>query len=287
MVMTLRALCLCPLLVALSGVAWADVIHLKNGRTMEGEITRTTSDAVHLRVRGGKMVLPLSVVDRIEERARPQDEFAERVRRVDSADPDALERLALWASSRGLGQESQNLNAHADGIRLQRRVDSVRGTRRAQDWVDVYRWAKHRRLSGEVQEWLLDQAESIDADHLGLRTARRERALAAEEVERLATEKAERSQNYRQRRSARIAQRNREKAERAEAERVSRLEAQLAEQQARIEELEQRSTRSVIRRRRRPGGGGLVVPGLPYVQPLPCPTQPVEPPPPPVSIRGG
>jgi hypothetical protein len=271
------------------------VIHLKNGRTMEGEITRKTADTVQLRVRGGSMTFPMRVVARIEERARPQDAFAARMRRVDTTDPAALERLALWASSRGLGQESQNLNAQADGIRLQRRVDAVRGTRRAQDWVDVYRWAQHRRLSDEVRGWLLEQAEAIDADHQGLRIARRELAQAAEAAERAADARARAPEGYRARKRARIERYKREKAEAAEQARIARLEAQLAQQQARIDELERCDDRRVIRRRRRPRRGvsvGVIVPSDPclegtpgLIKATPLPQQP-DPGQQPVSIRG-
>ena len=293
--------------LGLSGSVWADVIHLKNGRTMEGEVSRQTPDSIHLEVRGGKMVLPRSAIARVERKARPQDAFAAKLRQTDSTDPEALDDLALWASSRGLGQESQNLTAQANGIRLQQRVDAIRGTTNPRDWIEVYHFAQHRHLSSEVQVWLLEQAAALDPDHHSVRMARRERELALSEAE-AAREAEVDTRNWAEKREARARRRLEEKAAAAEQARIDRLEAQVAAQQERIEELEdQPNRRRIIRRRGRGGVGvGIIYPngtggiiranggGIIRADPA-CPPPPPPPPPPtepapdpnPVSIRGG
>jgi len=227
--------------LATGAVARADVVHLKNGRTMEGEVVRRTAEAIHLEVRGGKMVLPAAMVERVEERMSPEQEFGARARRTDMSDPRAIDRLALWASSRGLGDRARNLTELARGLRLERKVEAARARGQAGAFVDVYYWAESQGLSPELRGWLLEQARAIDPADPAVRSVEQRRAR------RVAAERQEAARREAETRAA---------VERAERARIERLEERLARQQERIEELEQGSSalsdrRRVIRRRRR------------------------------------
>src|SRR5690606_4493965 len=118
--------------------------------------------AVHLEVPGGRVVLPATSVERIERRDTPQEEYGERARGTDMNDPAAVDALAAWAGERGLGDQAEHLRALARGLRLERRVAAVRGSRHAQDWVDVYQWSRAEGASLEVQRWLVEQASALD-----------------------------------------------------------------------------------------------------------------------------
>ncbi|MEZ6187205.1 MAG: hypothetical protein R3F62_19610 [Planctomycetota bacterium] len=163
-------------------VAQADILHLHNGRTLEGQVVRRTPSTITLRMNHGRMNVPTDQVKEIERRMRPEHELAERYREIDPTNPAELERLALWASQRGLGREASDLSAHALGIRLERRMDAIRDSRDIRDWLDTYTWAQVNGCSETVQLHLLGQAQAIDPEDRTLRAliaAREEAARAA------------------------------------------------------------------------------------------------------------
>ena len=92
------------LFVLCLAVAQADILHLHNGRTLEGQIVQRTPTEITLRMNYGRMKVRVDQVREIERRLRPELELAERYREIDPSDPAALERLSLWASRRGLGR---------------------------------------------------------------------------------------------------------------------------------------------------------------------------------------
>ncbi|MBX3471755.1 MAG: hypothetical protein KF878_33280 [Planctomycetes bacterium] len=239
----------------LAGPASADVVHLTNGRRIEGKVVEERRGAVHLEVPGGRVVLPANSVARIERRETPQEEFGDRARDTDMTDPAAVEALAAWASGRGLSDQAEHLRALAQGLRLERRVASIRGSRLAMDWIEVYAWSRGQGASLEVQRWLVAQAAALDPDHPAVRAAQRsvEREHEALEAGHTAAEHAPRPPARADKSAARAA-----------AERAAALEAELAqrelEEQAlreRVEQLEQgqqhQLRRRVVRRRANPG----------------------------------
>jgi hypothetical protein len=245
------ALCL-PLFLALTALAHADVIHLNNGRTMEGKVLKAHRGMVTLKVPGGTLVIPQSTVKRIEKRKTPQEEYGERARRTDMTNPRALDTLAHWASSRGLGEQAQNLRAQARGIRLQQRVDGVRDSRFAQDYLEVFRWAKGQGYSKEVQRWLLDKALELEPEHPGAAGAL-SRIVQAEEARALAKREREAI-------PAKEPQEDRDGKEldelRSQLEKQKQVSADLRE---RLDTLErddaQRRRSAIVRRRRRRARG--------------------------------
>src|SRR4051812_13469545 len=88
------------LLVAAAGRA--DVVHLKNGRVIEGTVIAETARDLRLKTPEGIIVLPKVVVATIERCETPEVELGDRLAQTDLHDPAAVEALAVWASSRGL-----------------------------------------------------------------------------------------------------------------------------------------------------------------------------------------
>jgi hypothetical protein len=148
------------------GVALADVVRLKNGRTLEGRIVRRTPTNLHVQLATGDgvMIVPLSTVAVIESRSSAIDELAERAALVDPADPVSVQVLAAWASAHGLGEEAQDLNALAFGVRLDQRVAAARDARCARDYAETFQWARDLGASDDVLGWLVGQAQAICAD---------------------------------------------------------------------------------------------------------------------------
>lgn len=148
----------------LTPLALADVVHLKNGRKLEGEIVKQTADAVHLRLRRGKMVLPRDLIQRIVERIPPQRQLAEWTRKADMGDHVVVENLSLWASKHGLGEQAQDLAELARGLELQERVAEAQTRPGTRAFLDVFRWGRRSMLEDEVLRWLLERARSYDPD---------------------------------------------------------------------------------------------------------------------------
>lgn len=159
------------LVLLLAAPAAADVVHLTNGRRIEGRVLESRQGQVHIEVQGGRIVLPADSIEHIEDCATPEEEYAQRARATNMGDPDAVARLASWASARGLGDQAAHLRALSLGLDLERRVSRAQVGGRVMDWMDTYRWARDRGLSVEVQRWVVEQATAIDPDHPSVRAA--------------------------------------------------------------------------------------------------------------------
>ena len=61
---------LLPLAFAFAAPLWADVVHLRNGRALRGEIVRETGDAIVLRTPHGEIRLERATVERVEEESQ-------------------------------------------------------------------------------------------------------------------------------------------------------------------------------------------------------------------------
>lgn len=254
--------------VILAGApALADVVHLNNGRRIEGKVVDERRGAVHLEVPGGRVVLPASSIDRIERRETPQEEYGARARATDMHDPDAVDGLAAWASGRGLGDQAEHLRALASGLRLERRVDALRGTPYAQDWVDLYTWSRQAGASLEVQRWLVERAAALDREHPAVRAAGRAVEFDAAMSDSGAQAPPPAAPPRRApRRSAEGAQQ--------EAARVAHLEAELAQRELEERALRERLTQAEQQRRRRVRRRRA---GPPLVLPVPAPPPPPAP----------
>ena len=80
-----------------------DVVVLRDGRRLEGEVERNEGGSIHLRNRFGKVVLSATRVLRIEESPSAEQRLRERRAGVDASDPTALVAFADWAGKEGFG----------------------------------------------------------------------------------------------------------------------------------------------------------------------------------------
>lgn len=272
-------------LFLLAPFARGDLIYLRNGRMVEGEVVEHTATRVALRLPGGKITFPTDQVARVEKRQTYRQEFGERLRGIDVTDPAQLDQLALWASRHGLGDEAKALQGMAQGLRLDARIDEVRESTRARDYVDVFHWARTEGCSDEVLGWLLARGAEANPEDPELIEAQRLRQSDLDER----AQAVARREELRHRPHYRMPRDDddpfgdpklppmRRSPERQDE--VAALQAELERQRLKIEELEAREPRRVIRRRPR---ANLVCPPDVSVDPLPLP--PIQQPLPPGAL---
>ncbi len=96
-----RTLVALTLMVAfLCGSAVADVVHLTNGKSIEGTVV-TQGDKVKVRTQYGFVVLKKSEIARIEKGSSLEAEWTARRSAIKDKDIPARFRLALWAKDKG------------------------------------------------------------------------------------------------------------------------------------------------------------------------------------------
>ena len=261
------------LVLALGSLAAADVLHLNNGRRLEGRVVSQRAGSISLEVRGGVLQIPSHMVRRIERKRTPREEYAARARRTNMNDTAQVEELALWASRRGLGERAKELRRLANGQRLEAKVAAARAAKRPRDFFEAQEWARLRGFSPEVQRYLLEQALELDPKYMPAQRAMSalersaEQASAGQPEDPSALPSAEAADDLRPRPP--------------EKKRVADLERRLSEQQSqtealrkRLQELEEqrnqqqrfnRVTRLRLRRARR--RSGCAKPGI-YVGPF-------------------
>lgn len=102
----------------------ADVVHLKSGETLEGEV-QDCQDHVSVTLPHGSMDILKSQIARVEKKALPQDIFAGRLKqRIDKKDAQGCVELAQWAWQQGL--EPQYVTALRTALLLDKNHKAAR-----------------------------------------------------------------------------------------------------------------------------------------------------------------
>lgn len=104
----------CALILAAS--AAADVIHYKDGRTLEGVVVETTSTHLKVETAFGTIEVERSKVARVEAKLTPEQELEQRREAIPDDDSGALYQLALWAQEQGLRRDARKLFGHIIGV---------------------------------------------------------------------------------------------------------------------------------------------------------------------------
>ena len=100
-----RALAAALLVVAFTALTSADVLHMKDGRRVEGQITKETSSEVTIRTRLGTLDFKTSEIARIERGKSKLEDFEERWQAAKSADD--FHTLGLWAEQKRMRKEAR------------------------------------------------------------------------------------------------------------------------------------------------------------------------------------
>jgi hypothetical protein len=108
----LRAASLGALLAALlAAPAWADLLHLVNGKTVEGKVVHDTVSGKYIVTTDTGIVaeFPADQVVKLERSRTALDDYQRRLGAVDPGDRSALVDLAIWARERRLHSEHRDL----------------------------------------------------------------------------------------------------------------------------------------------------------------------------------
>ena len=93
-------------LSALFSFALADVVHLKNGGTLEGQVVEE-GDQVVIKLPVGEVRVSRDAVETIEKKPGALAEYHKRAAAVKDDDPEAHYKLGVWALSVGLKRQAQ------------------------------------------------------------------------------------------------------------------------------------------------------------------------------------
>jgi hypothetical protein len=96
----LRTTLACLIVALVAASAAGDVVHLKNGRTLEGTVVER-GDRIEIRTAHGSLYLSRDEVVRIEEKDTVEDVYRARRAKIANDDVEARFRLALWLRDEG------------------------------------------------------------------------------------------------------------------------------------------------------------------------------------------
>ncbi|MBM3253697.1 MAG: hypothetical protein FJZ16_05560, partial [Candidatus Omnitrophica bacterium] len=131
---TLRftGLALASLLISIS--LYADIIYLKNGEKLEGEIINTTKEGYEIKVKSGNTPIKKEDIKRIEEKPTdslkiysPSEEYQIRLSKIDPKDAGAHFQLGTFCFNNALYEEAANEfhTAKDLDVSYSQRVDKV------------------------------------------------------------------------------------------------------------------------------------------------------------------
>jgi hypothetical protein len=149
--------------------AAGDVVHLRNGSTIEGAVVER-QDEVEVRVRFGSVTLRRSEVESIERAPTPLETYARRCAGTDLSDPRMAEELSAWCEKHDLPAQARALHALARDVALERRMATV-PPEDAASLFEAALWAHDEGYDAAVQRYLLEKCLRADPDHADARRA--------------------------------------------------------------------------------------------------------------------
>lgn len=84
----------------------ADVVTLKDGRVLEGEVTQDDGKIVKIKLKKGSFTFKREEVASVEEKATPEEEYKARLAKLDGKSATAHLELAQWTAGRDLPDEA-------------------------------------------------------------------------------------------------------------------------------------------------------------------------------------
>ena len=101
-----RTWALVCMLALVSASAYADRVHLKSGRTLEGEVI-DRGDQVEIKLKFGSITVPKDEIASIEPVEDPAETYRKKVAELADDDADGHFQLAQWCQMRGLEEETR------------------------------------------------------------------------------------------------------------------------------------------------------------------------------------
>lgn len=94
---------------ALTGLVSADIVHLKDGRKVEGEVVEKSATKIVVKTKFGLSEFATADVDRVEAKNTPEQELAARLAKADAADASALFDAYLYAKEQKLTSKGKDI----------------------------------------------------------------------------------------------------------------------------------------------------------------------------------
>jgi hypothetical protein len=94
------------IMMLVSSPALADVVHLRGGGKITGEIVAQTEDSVTIDIGGGTMAVRSASIVGIEESVSPLQKYRARAAEIPADDIDAWRDLARWATGEALSSQA-------------------------------------------------------------------------------------------------------------------------------------------------------------------------------------
>ena len=117
-----RLVALLLLFLLLPGFLWADILHLKDGRKLEGKILSETENEVKIEVQFGRSRAAMTVarkdIARIERGALPDEEFRKKLETLDPADLEGHQALIEWCQQKKLLDQAKLVRARLSEVVL-------------------------------------------------------------------------------------------------------------------------------------------------------------------------
>lgn len=143
--------------------AEADILHLRNGKHIEGRVTEH-GDRVTVDVGFGRLTFQRIDVARIEKKLLLEDDYEQRLRALPPADPQAAADLAGWCDARGLSEEAGALRDRALRLEVEARVQACPRDD-ADALYEVAAWARERGAPDASVRGILAMACEADPAH--------------------------------------------------------------------------------------------------------------------------
>ncbi len=94
---------------ALAAAARADVVHFKEGGTLEGKVVAEDDTTLTLETRFGRQAIAKSRIDHVEKKPTAEEELAAREAKLSPGTPDEWFAVAEFAGKKGLKKERERL----------------------------------------------------------------------------------------------------------------------------------------------------------------------------------
>jgi hypothetical protein len=173
------------LLASLALPAWGDVVHLKTGGSLEGQVVET-DDGVIIKLPEGEIRISKDAIARIEKKTSAFEEYQRRAASLKHDDADGHFQLGLWAQNHDMKNQAK---AHfLTVVALQPDHAQARhalGYRRVGDrWMTEEEEMRARGLVDYKGQWMTPEAAArLQALEAELEVAREKRLAAEAELQ--------------------------------------------------------------------------------------------------------
>lgn len=110
------------LLLLVPAFGWADILHLKDGRQLQGKILSETATEVKIEVQFGRsraaMTIARKDIEKIERGALPDEEFRKRLEGLDPADLAGHQALIEWCKQKKLLDQAKLVQSRLPVIEI-------------------------------------------------------------------------------------------------------------------------------------------------------------------------